>query len=509
MAQEPRIMGKNFGQAMRGPVVNLYSILEDFAKIDAKSNTHANNFKFDNLGFPIYRNLRRMMDHLEYGAFPSKPAGYNFSASDRSYKVNPFRFLAYQKIYQDHFFDSRYENPDVTLYNVDQFTTSYPTMSTEIPVPSFSNIIDGSSSATDSQNLIKEMFSMRYAKYNRDFLSNINPSPLFISQIDNRIKAYVGSRGVTGDPIIGGTLPIATVYSSDTAVGISAGVVGGTDSYNSIASAAAMRNLFALDKMAQISSRADKDYKSQMLAHMGYAPRTDSHESVFCGGFTSNLDTTAVVATSAGTLDNSGDQGSFNAFGEQGGFIDNRSSGHITHDCDDFGVFIVLSWISLDSRYDNNGISPFNTKMYKEEYFKPETEDLGMQPNYKSYLNLFNRWEVGIGADKLVKDDVYAWCPRYSEYKTTFDKIHGDFRENESLSFLTTHRPLSTTNHFPTILLGDAKADLSFIMISPSCTDAIVDVVYNGIPKTDPFRVETMFNASFIRDMSVSGLPRI
>lgn len=490
---------------------------------EAGTSFHAPNFKpfdilsrnkgaVDDLGFPFSENFTRLCDLLGYGniIYPNQTQGLaSFDISSfGSYQVNGFRMLAYQKIYQDHFLDDRFEKRNVKAYNVDYLNPNTTT---------FSEL---------------EQFQLRYAKYNRDLLTNIQPSPLFLTNVDTKIKSYFG------------LVPTVGVKSVNSPV---IDVVQESSSLTSSVSAASIRNLFALDKMAQISSRASKTYRAQMLAHYGVHVNDDDTLSKYCGGFSHDLETSTVVATADGTASDSSTN-----FGQQGGFIDNVNGGRIEFDSKgDFGVFMVLSWISPSLIWDANGVDEFNCKFRKEDYYHPEFADLGMQPlktNYIGNLNMSGTiidsenyikdhiLEYGINPDKAKLDaafaglrmtlnsgQVYGWTERYAEYKSSYDRCYGEFKKFAlnphlfvsgsigSLSFLSHHAVSKTPTMFSSagVFSTPKSVSLDIISIRPDVLDDVVEVAYKGHQYEDPFRVESRFKCSMIRNMSVSGLPRL
>lgn len=472
-----------------------------------------NRSAVDSLGFPFDENFTRLCDLLGYGniIYPTQTDGLGkFDVSSfGSYEVNGFRMLAYQKIYQDHFLDDRFESRNVDAYNVDKFNPTAPVFS-------------------DLEN-----FQLRYAKYNRDFLTNIQPSPLFVSNVNHTIKSFVGA------------YPTAGVNQFDTVVDVQA--KSGDVRNSGIISASTIRNLFALDKMAQISSRAAKTYRAQMLAHYGVKVDDDDKLSKYCGGFSHDLETSTVVATSDGTASDSSTN-----FGQQGGFIDNVTGGRIEFDSKgDFGVFMILTWISPSLIWDSNGVDEFNCKFRKEDYYHPEFADLGMQPlttNYIGNLNMSGRvigvkeyldrngFEFLDDPDKskltaafnglsmsLNSGQVYGWTERYAEYKSAYDKCYGEFKKFSvnpkmflsgpigSLSFLTHHAVSKTPLMYTSagVFSTPKSVTLDIISIRPDVLDDVVEVAYKGHQYEDPFRIETTFSCSMIRNMSVSGLPRL
>lgn len=503
------MINKNVPSSLKAPCFNPYQVLVNgFGNISSFGKPSEGNPKsfvsdsaYDSLGYSFNAGFARLFDMLGYGALYQHKDN-KYSDDLMQYQLNAFRFLAYQKIYQDHFLDDRFEQRHPEWYNVDNCSD------------------DNGRFLCNAQHF----FEPRYAKYNRDLLTNFQPAPLFISNVDNKIKAFTGTLPFTSD-----SLREASFSSGSTVLDrfrpdldggqtrSDTGFATARDDINAI-TASTIRNLFALDKMAQISSRAAKTYRAQMLAHYGVSVSDDSRLSMYCGGSSFDLDSTPVIATADGAKDGS------NLFGEQSSFIDNRNGGSVDFESKDFGVFMIISWLSPSPRWDSLGLDPFNKKSVSEDYFHPETADLGLQPLttdmvnsldfiYSSGAGVFP--ETQIGDFKSSAEKVYGWSPRYSEYKSSFDKLHGEFRKpikfhkdskvvpftQGSLSFLTTHNSRLTTIH-DAITLYD-------ISVSPGCLDDVVEVAYNGLESTDPFRVDTSFGCVVVRNMSVNGLPRI
>ena len=478
---------------------------------------------YDALGYPLLPSYVRFCDLFRYGAMPYIGESINvneFNASMYGYEANLFYFLAYQKIYQDHFLDSNFENVNPLSYNVDDlFTTDNMQSKFDLKVD------------IKSLDRALDIFSPRYVKYNKDLLSNIHPSPLFVDDVSSTIKTFVGSNNVWSDTY--------NSFISDT---------------SNLLSAANLRNLFAFDKMQQITSRAPKTYKGQMLAHYGVNVADDMTESIYCGGFQKVLEVNPVIATSDGQAADSSTN-----FGQQGSYIDSGQSGHVNFDAKEHGVLMCVSWFSPSSLYDSDGIDAFNVKFAREDYFVPEMEDLGMQPI--DYSRLLPPWaslsdyrlpdmsgaveeyyskhqsDVKAAYDKLYRNSrlsehgralgnnstkfpaakVYGWQPRYHEYKSGADYIHGEFKTGRSMQVLTLHRPtpfnyqlgvgMIKGRDFPNMNFNGVPA--GFLFVDPACTNEVVEVNYDGTEKTDPFRISTEFNVSYISDMSVSGMPKV
>ena len=489
---------------------------------------------YDALGYDLLPSYVRFCDMMKYGAMPYIGESINIDSVTREmvgFEANLFYWLAYQKIYQDHFLDSNYEKVNPRSYNVDDLLD---------PATGKCVFTFGADAASLDRAL--DIFSPRYVKYEKDLLSNIHPSPLFVDDVSTTIRTYVGNARLSleANDVIQRPLNVSDVNFS----------------------AAGLRNLFAFDKMQQITSRAPKTYKAQMLAHYGVNVSDDLTESFYVGGFNKALEVSPVIATADGTA-----KDSTTNFGQQGSYIDSSQNGHVNFTAKEHGVLMCLSWFSPNSLYDADGLDAFNAKFAREDYFVPETEDLGMQPiafsrllppwiktsgyrlpeldgsiaqyygthgseveaeyakDYAS-VSLMRGYADGavLGTPLATFDTsrVYGWQPRYHEFKAGADYIHGEFKTGRSMQVLSIHRPTPFNYNMglnnrkfgqifgvPQLTYDYNGVPASFLFVDPACTNDVVEVNYDGTEKTDPFRITTHFAVSYISDMSVSGLPRI
>ena len=81
--------------------------------------------------------------------------------------VNLFPLLAYQKIYQDFFRWSQWENANPSSYNVDYFSGVSPSLVSSLP--------DASSDYWKSDT----MFDLKYCNWNKDMLMGVLPNSQF------------------------------------------------------------------------------------------------------------------------------------------------------------------------------------------------------------------------------------------------------------------------------------------------------------------------------------------
>lgn len=485
----------------------------------------------DVFGYSLLHSYIRFSDMMKYGAMPFIGESINVNSVTKDmmqYEANLYYWLAYQKIYQDHFLDTNYESLNPLSYNVDDLYDE----------DTHKFLFDFTADKKSADRAV-DIFSPRYIKYSKDLLSNIHPSPLFLDDVSSTIKSFVGS-----DVLWNG--------NNTSIVKDSAGVL----------SAVNIRNVMALDKMAQITSRAPKTYKGQMLAHYGVDVSDDLTQSFYVGGFQKALEVSPIIATSDGRAEDSSTN-----FGQQGSYIDSGQSGHVNFDAKEHGVLMCLSWFSPATLYDADGIDAFNVKFAREDYFVPETEDLGMQPvefsrllppwtkfgdyrlpdltgQVQSYYDAHKKevyafyggilgnhsgplsvgQALGRAHVQIDVNKVYGWQPRYHEFKAGADYVHGEFKTGRSMQVLSVHRPtffnadlglnlrsIFNNNVFaPSISSKEYNGvPVSFLFVDPAVTNEVVEVNYDGTEKTDPFRISTRFSVQYISDMSVAGMPRV
>ena len=521
-------------------------IKKPFGEILAKSPGITDIF-----GYDILNSYIRFSDMMKYGAMPFIGGNVNVNSVTKdmmNYEANLYYWLAYQKIYQDHFLDTNYEQVNPRSYNVDDLydkaTNSF--------------VFDFFPDKAHADRAL-DIFSPRYIKYSKDLLSNIHPSPLFIDDVSNTIKVFQGSVPNVGSP----ANSVGQMYnargSSDT---FSYLQWDNQPNTSTILSAAQLRNVMALDRMAQITSRAPKTYKGQMLAHYGVNVSDDLTQSFYVGGFQKALEVSPVIATADGKADDSSTN-----FGQQGSYIDSGQSGHVNFNAKEHGVLMCISWFSPSTLYDADGIDAFNVKFVREDYFVPETENLGMQPVefsrllppwikfsqyrlpdltgkvqayfdqhkdeiYKNYQGVAGNHSgslsvgqaLGHSKGQFDVNKVYGWQPRYHEFKAGADYIHGEFKTGRSMQVLSVHRPtyfnaelglnLRSYFHNNVLVPGISSKEyrgvpVSFLFVDPAVTNEVVEVNYDGTEKTDPFRISTRFSVQYITDMSVAGMPRV
>lgn len=398
----------------------------------------------DLMGYSVKYGALRLLDLLGYGVTKESDLAtlksYNLSS------VNPLRLLAYQKIYSDYYRVSDYEVNDPTIYNIDAYVGS--------SIPS---------------NISARFLQIRYRNWRKDYFTCVLPD----FQSTDYMTSPVG---------LGSSFIWDNVTSGDFLPGI--------DAAGSEFSVANIRAAYALDKMYRLMSSAkDGDYRSQIFARYGYDVKSDPLKSSYLGGISAPV-TISEVITTANT------QSSSDVIGQTGDIygkgVSANNSGTIEFDVPKHGIIMAMFSVVPDLDYCSFGIDNFNKKKSFSDYFQPEFADLGRQPVAFSEFNA------------LVQPTDYpsaiGWQPRYSEYKTAINKVHGPFVENGSLSSWCTPR-----NSFSETEYNDI--DARFFKVNPNILNPVMVSQFDGSVDTDTFLVDFSCQCSAIRPMSVDGQP--
>lgn len=421
-------------------------------------------------GFPKKNGVFRMLDLLGYGKYANSSGTAYTDIPEKTTKdlgnVTPFRGLAYQKIYSDHYRNSTYEDFQVESFNVDVFGQG-----------------GKMKAVVSNEPWDYDWFTMRYRNAGKDIYTNLRPTPLF--SVENFNAPFApGNLGVSvsGDK-----------FSTEIDITNNAGSLN--LSVNDI------RNAFALDKLASITMRAGKTYKEQIEAHFGISvDEGRDGKCEYLGGFDSNMQVGDVTQTSGTTVTGTKDTKFGGYLGRTTGKATGSGNGQIKFDAKEHGILMCIYSVVPDVQYDATKIDPFVQKIQRGDFFMPEFEDLGMQPLFCKNIS----WKYAQGnlnSPTGSKSPAFGWQPRYSEYKTALDTNHGQFADGEPLSFWSIGR--ARANDFLHTF------NISSLKINPHWLDSVFAVDYNGTELTDQFYGECYFNILKVSDMTVDGMPRV
>ena len=471
------------------PYFTKFDIQKYFNKFNS-DDTNKNNL----FGYNRALLTCKLLDFLGYGDFSSMTGSM---ANDMV--MNPMPLLAYQKVCQDFFRDDQWEQAAPYKYNVDYLVNS---SDVHIPV---------SSIALDSYN----MFDLNYCNYSKDYFMGMLPSSQFG---DESFAPLSGSSGLITDLVVTGSsssgnpnwgATSATLYgdmglsskntgklsvmSKGTSPGggnefLSAGLSIPSTSGLSIL---ALRQAEALQKWKEIAQSGRQDYQTQMQKHFNVSPSDAmSNHCKYLGGWTSNVDINEVLNTN---LDAEASQADIKGKGV------GTSQGNIEFDAKEHGILIGLYHCLPLLDYNINGVSKLNMKSHATDYAIPEFDSIGMQEVP------FEELIDGLGA---AADLTLGYVPRYADYKTSVDVVHGAF--NKSLEYWVS--PLTTEYlraYFDAVeaKYGSARITYEFFKVNPSILDNLFGVNADSSVDTDQFLVNSFFDTKAVRNLDYNGLP--
>lgn len=334
---------------------------------------------------------------------------------DRKQEIGLLKFRAYQLIYHEYFRDQNVG----TEY--EQHTSS--------GISKFEDLVD--------------QMTIRRSNWEKDYFTSALPflqrgtevtlplggtAPIVYEDGNlNYVRDINGN--LTGDNRILGTNPVGSGgVLSDRPDTVNAGTTANLDNSQSLladlsqATATTineLRKATALQRWLELMARAGSRYREQIFAMFGeripdYTVQVPQH----LGGGKTPIMISEVLSTyqSEGTTDRP--QGDMS--GHAIGVGDNLG---FTQSFDEHGVIIGLARVIPKSSY-TQGLSKFWQKFDKFDHYFPQFANLGEQ-------EVKNK-ELYVTGDEQVDNQVFGYQQRYAEYKYSFNRIAGDFRDNLS-----------------------------------------------------------------------------
>ena len=432
--------------------------------------------------------------------------------------VNLFPLAAYQKIYQDFFRWSQWENADPTSYNFDWYQGS-------------GNLFgaSGLSSAIPSGNAYwkrDNLFSLRYANWNKDKFMGILPNSQFgdLAVVDlgtmnvSGSKVPVGAYDGTNDT---GSFHQFKTHRESANTGVSStekatdifprtpdsisvrensnlwAVLGESSDLNLKFSVLALRQAEALQKWKEITQSVDTNYRDQIKAHFGVnVPQSESHMAKYIGGIARNLDISEVVNNFLPGPGNQSSQAYIYGKGVgsgQGSMTFNTGSGYYILMC------IYHAVPLLD--YAISGPDGQNLVTSVEDLPIPEFDNIGMESVPAVELMNSNIYSNVNSADKIL-----GYNSRYYNWKTKVDRIHG--------AFTTTLKDwvAPIDDSFLYSLFGGSLSTYKgvtwpFFKVNPNTLDDIFSVKVNSTWDTDQLLVNCNVGCYVTRPLSADGVP--
>lgn len=457
----------------------------------------------------------KLLEYLGYGV-----QDYVSAVQDNPVVFNPCPLLAYQKVCQDYFRDDQWQNAEPWRYNLDYITDG---TNPHIPV----------STIDIAQNT---MFDLNYCNYAKDYFMGMLPSSQYGEEAFVAIgDSGAGSSSLEGQLVIdypffqradpptydeiqgtasfnasaqlvrspadsGSASPITRLLSdtSRSADSLATFELSSPIASGGNLSILALRQAEALQKWKEIAQSGRQDYQTQMQKHFGVNPSDSmSNHCKYLGGWTSNIDINEVVNNNLDAVESQAD-----IKGKGVGV----SRGNVEFDAKEHGILIGLYHCMPLLDYNTNGIKKFNMKSFATDYAIPEFDSIGMQQ--LSGEELLYKIDVGdSGATASLNVDL-GWVPRYADYKTAIDEVHGEF--NDTLKYWVsplTSEYLSAYFEAVKAKYGSYKVTYEFFKVNPSILDNLFGTQVDSTTGTDQFLVNAFFDCKAVRNLDYNGLP--
>lgn len=414
--------------------------------------------------------------------------------------VNVFPILAYQKIYQDFFRWSQWENSNPSSYNVDYFSGISPDF---IP---FDSIPSPDSDYWKSDT----MFDLKYCNWNKDMLMGALPNSQFgdVAVLDvsssgaseivlgsSAKKSKVGSSSAITSPLA--QVPLYAFQASvDNTVPANSTLRVDLSTLQSQFSVLALRQAEALQRWKEISQSGDSDYREQIRKHFGVnLPQALSNMCTYIGGISRNLDISEVVNNNLAA------EGDTAVIAGKGVGAGNGSFAYTTNEhCVVMCIYHAVPLLD----YSITGQDGQLLVTDAESLPIPEFDNIGMevlpmtQIFNSSLATAFNLFNVG-------------YNPRYFNWKTKLDVINGAFTTTlKSWVSPVTESLISGWARFggstPDSTTGVAL-NYKFFKVNPSVLDPIFGVNADSTWDTDQLLVNSYIGCYVARNLSRDGVP--
>lgn len=445
---------------------------------------NANN-KTDEQGYSFIEGAKRLLDSLGYfntSIWTLDDFDTNFDGQSDAY--NLFPLLCYQKVYYDFYRNPKYEDNNVSAYNIDDLGDGF--------------LI---SDLGDVGTRFADFLSVHYRWQKRDYFTQVQPNILpDTSQFGyDGLDASINIYNLLNVPGINQSTSYETQVSNfNDNVNSGNAVSLGRQAFNTQnkQTVSSIRFAFAYDRLLRRMRQAGPDFDAQMLAQYGISPYDARHgKCTYIGGYTNNLtskDVTNMTGESIGDL-----AGQINSYND-------NTSRHLHYHAKEHGYIIGIHSTSVDSMYQSYRTSREVLLENRYDWFNPAFENLGLQPLFQCELDVSQDNVIGTKRGQsfqpATRTSILGYVPRYSELKSHPDECHGILALYADV--VGSREWNVQTNGMKKVYVGSPLNKYS-MQLDPAMFNAVSGVDYNGTPFTDHFVVNTYTHSKKVSTMSV------
>ena len=448
---------------------------------------------------------------LSYLGYPR----YEFSKAKEigSMAINVFPLLAYQKIYQDYFRFSQWEDAAPWTYNLDFVLRENQLRLT----------LNDTFSSMFGKSNIPSMFTLRYCNLDKDYLTGLLPSPQFgdtalagplsgdINTLNSQMtlngvlqlkslsqwkddttrrdlglgEGSIYGRNIVAKPIAGDGPDVTYTATQNASFLSEQGQVMIPDAAANFGlSVLLLRQAEALQKWKEITLSGSPDYREQLEKHWNVRISQDnSYRCRYLGGFASDIDISEVVNTN---LDGADSAATIAGKGISAG------NGNIDFDSHQYGIIMCVYHAKPIVEWNYNYCIPrMLMKTKATDFAIPEFDNIGMQQVVRCEF---------ASNDQIDPFKPIGYASRYIEYKTSFDRVCGEFNK--------TLRPWVIDFDISNVGSGTSNGlTYKTFKVPANCLNNMFAFSVDETMETDQFYNTIYFKASVVRNLSRTGLP--
>lgn len=367
--------------------------------------------------------------------------GYKGTINTRQRINNILRFMAYHKIYDDWYRDSRIQKP--VFDEAVPVNTSAGSMSVaNLPYQGVNGDSFAYGTATKFADGV-DLFSLRQRNWARDYFTNATPLP-----------------------------------QAGTGASLSFDVADNAGSFT----IASLRAANSLQMWLERNNIAGNRYADQIKAHFGVMPADAvTQRAIYLGSSSSVIYNHSVYQTNnSGDLVGDGSPNPFTSVGSKYSAPIGSDKSSLVGDFSvtEFGYLMVIGSIVPDAVY-ATGVNRDFFRLQIGDFAFPLLQGVGDQPIYKAELA-----NVGVDGNTMDAMATFGYTQRFAEYKFMEDEVHGGLCDGQSLSAFALKRSFGTLPNtalgasfleIPVTYLDDVSASASSL---PSTYGAWADIFF-------------------------------
>lgn len=395
---------------------------------------------------------RKLLQYLGYYKTTRVPFG-DGEWQDNNSRLSLFPLLAYQKVYNDFYRFSQWENEQANTYNVD-----YMSGRSDMNIPIANLFVHNDETGWYPASHKPNMFDMRYVNFTKDTFLGVVPNSQFGAvssvQTGDLSKVYIQSLapstkrklvGFDGLNDIGSVDNVPPAGQPAEVNRTHVRIADDSDSTVQSFDILSLRAAQAKQKFLEVTLSNNSDYKSQIEAHFNV--NVSSLQSGLCdyiGGFSSDFNINTVTNT------NLADENAKANYAANG-FV--QGNGKFDFVCREHGLIIGVTYTLPFVDYNVIGYDAPVLRTQYSDFALPEYDKLG----YESVDPRLLCGDLYTGRYEGKPLSTLGYGPRYYDYKTNYDVVLGDFNKEQG----------GTQPNFVCALSSESKFVKQFTDITP------------------------------------------